>query len=79
MKKYALERGERGSKIKHKSPQKFYTELNDVEHHIENDKKFIDDILKDESIPKRKLFESDKSFISKIEEHYRKLTFVVKN
>lgn len=78
MQKYALKRGERGSKIKHKPPKKFYSELNKVEDNLGKDKQFIDDILKDDSIPKRKLFESDKSFISKIEEHYRKLTDICK-
>lgn len=78
MEQHALKRGERGSKIKHKSPKKYYSELNSVNYHLEKDKKFIDGIINDELIPKKKLFESNESFMDKISDYYEKLTDVCK-
>ena len=69
MEKHALRRGERGSKVKHTPPQKFYTEYNKMVGKIERDEEKIDELLSNKSIPKKKLTELNGSYNERVCEY----------
>ena len=69
MEKHALKRGERGSKVKHKSPQKFYAEFNKMVKRDEEDKITIHNLINNDFIPEMKTFESNKSHMSRIADY----------
>lgn len=66
MEKHALERGKRGSKVKHKTPQQFYEEYNNICKSIEKNKKHVDNILENDYLPEKQIFESFNTYKGKI-------------
>jgi len=66
MEKHALERGKKGSKVKHKTPKKFYEEYNNICKMIEKNQNHVSNILENDYLPEKGIFENNTSYKEKI-------------